>query len=408
MQEEDQKILDNQLYEYIEKGVIPKVEMLLLLGADMNSFNDKGMTAVNSVRDVETLKFLIEKGANIEEVDARRIDLFYHLIWRQKDPKNTKLMKYMIDNKLVDVHRKNDVGETIAYFAVRQNNLDALKLIVEEGINVNETNLYGRTLLHKCVEEHLWESRIEMVKYLVEKGADVNIKNNKGNTPLMDAVCFSGKDDLMERLIEYGADVNVVNNEGVDLFRHLLDENKADLTNVKLIFDNGFKYINSKYNGDTFLTYVISRFGNKDIANYLIDKGCDVNEKNDKGQTPLMLMIGKDGHMVSCFDKESIFNLIEKSDDINATDDEGKGVLDYVVESKYDKDLSVYVKLFEKGLEIDKEKILENYSAYRVREYIFKAQNIVENKKEAKSNLGQKKRSTFQKMLIGVKRELGL
>ena len=64
MQTEDQKILDNQLFECIKKGEIPKIEMLLLLGADMNSFNDKGMTAVSSVRDVETLKFLIEKGHN--------------------------------------------------------------------------------------------------------------------------------------------------------------------------------------------------------------------------------------------------------------------------------------------------------------------------------------------------------
>ena len=76
MRAEDQKILDSQLYEYIEKGDIPKIEMLLILGADMNSFNDKGMTAVSSVRDVETLKFLIEKGANIDVVDERGIAYF--------------------------------------------------------------------------------------------------------------------------------------------------------------------------------------------------------------------------------------------------------------------------------------------------------------------------------------------
>ena len=46
-------------------------------------------------------------------------------------------MQYMIDNKLVNINENNDIGETIAYFAVQENNFEALKVLVENGIDVN-------------------------------------------------------------------------------------------------------------------------------------------------------------------------------------------------------------------------------------------------------------------------------
>ena len=396
MRAEDQKILDNQLYEYIEKGDIPKIEMLLILGADMNSFNDKGMTAVSSVRDAETLKFLIEKGANIEEVDKRGDSLFYHLIWREKDPKNTLLMQYMIDNKLVDIHQKNDYSDitTFAFFAVHENNLDALKVLIENGVSVNDVNQYGQSMLHKCVEKHLWENRTDMIEYLIGKGADVNIKDNEGDTPLMEAVRVWYKDNLMERLIKHGADVNVVNNEGKNLLWGLLDVNEACLENLNLIFDNGFNDLDSKFEGYSYLLYAITRRERKDIVNFFIDKGCDVNEKNDKEQTPLMLVFDYDKYITSDFDKELIIKIIEKSDDINARDNEGKSVLNYFASSRYKEDLGICVKLFEKGLDIKDEEILscEDISLYIARETIMKAKNIVQLKKETRKNNEQEKK----------------
>ena len=68
MQTEDQKILDNQLFECIKKGEIPKIEMLLVLGADLNALDNQKRKPFYYVRDVKTLEYLLGKGVDVNSV----------------------------------------------------------------------------------------------------------------------------------------------------------------------------------------------------------------------------------------------------------------------------------------------------------------------------------------------------
>jgi uncharacterized protein len=54
---------------------------------------------------------------------------------------------------------------------------------------------------------------INAMKLLIAKGSDVNIKNNYGSTALMFA-SQNGHFDAMELLISAGSDVNIMNNYG--------------------------------------------------------------------------------------------------------------------------------------------------------------------------------------------------
>jgi ankyrin repeat protein len=57
--------------------------------------------------------------------------------------------------------------------------LEAVKLLVEHGVDVNAANDAGQTALHFAVQ-----SGDSLVKYLAEKGATLDVKDRQGRTPL--------------------------------------------------------------------------------------------------------------------------------------------------------------------------------------------------------------------------------
>jgi uncharacterized protein len=58
--------------------------------------------------------------------------------------------------------------------------LDAIKICVEQGVDVNSANDKGETALHGAATS----GRNEVVSYLVEKGAKLDVKDKRGRTPL--------------------------------------------------------------------------------------------------------------------------------------------------------------------------------------------------------------------------------
>lgn len=71
-----------------------------------------------------------------------------------------------------------DVGQ-FASFAVKQNNLDLLKQIIQYGGDVTLLNSTGTTALHTAISDE----NTEVVKFLVEQGADIDKADQHGWTP---------------------------------------------------------------------------------------------------------------------------------------------------------------------------------------------------------------------------------
>jgi len=99
-----------------------------------------------------------------------------------------------------------DYGSTVLS---RARSLEMLKLLLENGANVNGKDTNGATLLIESVRM----GRIEVMRLLLDHGADIEAKDNEGMTALM-WTAFWGKLDIAKMLLERGAKLDATDDHG--------------------------------------------------------------------------------------------------------------------------------------------------------------------------------------------------
>ena len=112
----------------------------------------------------------------------------------------------------------------------------------------------------------------ETIRLLIDAGVDVNAADLPGITPLMMAAGWQGNPQAVEMLLAKGANVNA-----------------ASRPVMGLPSKNGA----SEFGLVTALT-LAAGFGPPDLIGRLLDAGADVNAKDVRGMTPLMLAMAND------------------------------------------------------------------------------------------------------------------
>ena len=148
--------------------------------------------------------------------------------------------------------------------AVYDKKIELVRQKIKEGVDTDRLN---------SALKWVGNNKIEIIKLLIENGADVNTRDEGGKMPLH----FANKVEMAKLLIDNGADVNT-RDEGGKMPLHFA--NKVEM--AKLLIDNGADVNTRDEGGNTPL-----HFANKvEMAKLLIDNGADVNAMSNKGQTP--------------------------------------------------------------------------------------------------------------------------
>jgi uncharacterized protein len=186
--------LGSDLVQAATKGDVRAVERLLAEGADINTQDDAGRTALCAASSYGSLKIvdiLLRHGA--------------------------------------DVHSKDNAGWTALHFVCYTHDIAIVKMLLEEGANTNAKDNAGMTPLHVASTTSVsgkyklktgktdWsptgKTNYDIVQLLLKNGADANARDIFGQTPLYRAAT-SPNVEIVKLLLENGADASVRAEDG--------------------------------------------------------------------------------------------------------------------------------------------------------------------------------------------------
>ena len=319
------------------------VQYLVNIRADFDLQNKDGYLLIYAAEQgyTDIVKFLIEQGADVNKSDKYGWTALAHAARKG----HLDIVKYLVKSKL-------DADKALIHVAIK-GKLDVAKYLVEEcKADINTVSGYT-VLTYAIINKH-----IKMVEYLLKHGADLNLQGDNGETALMYATKY-GYTDIVTILLKYGANLNLQDNSGETA---LICATKRGYTDIVVILLKHGADLNLQGNsGETALICATKKEIRKileiwqslyeimDEAKYLIEKGTNIINIVDKqGKTLLMHLLEKNKNTEAKY-------LIEKGTNLHKEDNQGKGILTYLIENG-NVDL---LKLSKQVKELSDNKVLE-------------------------------------------------
>lgn len=123
----------------------------------------------------------------------------------------------LIHQYLLNLKEFNINIDEIFRVAIISNNLDIVKYLVENGANINASEIWFTTHPLRWAS---YKGHLDVVKYLIEKGANIHAKNEFS---LIHAYT-NNHFDVIKYLIDHGANIDAINTAC-----HLYFMNKAPI-----------------------------------------------------------------------------------------------------------------------------------------------------------------------------------
>jgi ankyrin repeat protein len=227
--------------------------------------------------------------------------------------------------------------------AVMNRNKAAVRSLLQRKVDVNAPQVDGTTALHWAVRQ----DDVDSVDLLIRAGANVSAENREGVMPMLLAA-LSGNAAIVDRLIKAGANVNAPLDPSGDTALMMASRTgKAEA--VKVLLDRGAQIDAKETWGDTTALMWAVAEGNHDVVKLLIERGANVNVRSKfvpsatgrgfEGATPVaakpnqppeehssglltpLMFAAREG------DLESSRMLVTAGADVNAVDGDGKDAM---------------------------------------------------------------------------------
>ena len=265
------------------KRHVDAIHILLKAGSDTNIAHKDGwtclMVAVDSHCSYEMVQEIIDHGADVNVTNKyNRTALTIACEKRHVDAIHV-LRKAGADTNIVEKY-----GGTCLMRAVKSHcNCGELRAIIDHGVNVNAQNSLNCTaLMIACDEKHA-----DAIHVLLKAGCDTNIVHKSGWTCLMYAVSSHCSNEVLQAIIDHGADVNATNKNNLTALMIACDKRYADAIHVLLKAGSDTNIVHKK--GWTCLMYAVSSYCSNEVLQAIIDRGANVNARNNMNVTPLKM-----------------------------------------------------------------------------------------------------------------------
>ncbi|XP_057317964.1 ankyrin-3-like [Microplitis mediator] len=289
-------------------------QLLLDAGADIHIFyNGKSLIfmAVDK-NSYEITKHLINHGADVNTCFRDKT-----LLYRAVENENERIVELLINNK-VDVNKiiKDkyllNSFPTALYKAVEIGNLNIVKILINApNIDVDLSGRLNDLPLHEAIRKNNYE----ITKCLIEHGANINTKYEN---PLNIAI-NNGNKEIVQLLIDNKVKVdNLVDSP----FVAAVENNNFEI--LEILIHTNEAGVNPSLSKPPLHAAV--RKNNYNMTEYLINKGARVNTSYDN-KTPLLIA-------VRCQHREIVQLLIKNKADVDFITESGVTALGIAVENK--------------------------------------------------------------------------
>ena len=226
------------------------------------------------------IKILLTHGVNINQTDADGYSLLNIAI----DTNNTDIVACILENSKPDIDLQDDEGMTALISAAKKNNCAIIKLLLTYGADINKADYNGVTALMIAAN---W-GNVEAVQCLLRNShIQMNKRDKFGGTAFMHlAVAEQNSCPMLEIFLRYGADINQADDEGITALMSAIPKNNMNLFEC-LVYNRTIIIDQPDKRGMTALMWAV-RYNNCPMIKILLDRGADVNKRNNSGMTPLM------------------------------------------------------------------------------------------------------------------------
>lgn len=156
---------------------------------------------------------------------------------------------------VVAVNKRISKGQAPLHRAVRENCVVEVERLLSLGANIELKGEYGSTPLHVATYHNQGDSHFDTIKVLLENGADVNAQSNQGKTPLLHLV-ENAKLKTLELLLNFGADINKEDFEGKTPFLSGIESGNKDVVQSLI----GYHDLKKVYNHDMPILHLAAEF----------------------------------------------------------------------------------------------------------------------------------------------------
>lgn len=245
------------------------------------------------------------------------------------DQDATKLIIEVFAKEGVDFKSETKNGQHLKsnalHLAAKMGNEKLINSLLSLGIDINVSNDSKETPLHVAVEEQ----NVGVVKLLLSKNADVNTNAAFGNSPL-DAAVNKKSIPLIELLLSHGANPNSPGSMRQSAFYNSFKLDNTDL--IKLFLEHGADVHVKNTWGRNALHMALNSRCSKEIIELLLTRNLDVNEPGVVEWTPLHDAVSQYSQSVECLDIVRL--LVERGADVEAKNNHGETAMHIAVRDK--------------------------------------------------------------------------
>ncbi len=285
----------DEFYSAIRNNDLARLESLIRGGADVNTRDRHSETPLMYaayVGSLDAMKLLLKDGASI---DAQSQSGATALIWSATDLAKVRLLIDHGANVNLATKRRRTA---LLVAAMSDPSAEIVKLLIEKGADPKAVDFLKTTALRAAT----LGNDTQTIRILIDAGVDVNAADLPGISPLMMAAGWNGNTPAVEMLLAKGANAKA-----------------ASRPVMGLPARNGASEFGS-------LTALImaAPFGPPQLIGDLLAGGSDVNAKDVRGMTPIMLAVATDHQ-----DPAVIQMLLEHGADPSAKSGIGDSAVDW-------------------------------------------------------------------------------